>query len=142
LTYGHVLGRAKASTAVKPVIVTELVNLDTLLVRLVRLRLCHHRRCRRPLSLTAEEEWFGLEREALLPDGELGVGQAENSKSRHLIGRLSRDASRRSAGCRVGAAMACSRWRLDVIEDEGAVVTFVVVRFGATKGVTSSAEKN
>lgn len=89
-TYSHELGGTEAGATVKPVIVTELVNLDALLVGCsIVLRLCHRRGCRRPVwdsaTLVADEERLGPQRDMFLPNGELGIGQAEDSESRHLI---------------------------------------------------------
>lgn len=42
-THRYERGRTEASAAVKPVIITELVDLDTFLIgRLMRHRVCHH----------------------------------------------------------------------------------------------------
>lgn len=44
-TYRHEACEAEAGAAIEPVIVTELVDLDALLIRrLMRHRLCHHQR--------------------------------------------------------------------------------------------------
>ena len=50
-TYGKPCGGAEAGASVEPVIITELVDLDALLVgRLMRHRLCHHQGFRATLG--------------------------------------------------------------------------------------------
>ncbi len=87
MTYRDEAGGTKASATVKPVIVTELVDLDTLLVRRrMRHELCHHRRFGRPFRdgrcKITEQVWREFE---MLLEGKFGLRQPDDSKGRHLI---------------------------------------------------------
>lgn len=83
-TYRRKLGRAEARSAIKPVIVAQLVDLDALLV-LMRHRLCHHQGLgivpRDELATVAHQ--IGREVEMLLQRQLRRLGMVEDGKRRH-----------------------------------------------------------
>lgn len=83
-THGRKLGGTEARAAVKPVVVAQLIDLDTLLV-LMRHRLCHHQ----GLGIVPRDELVavahqvGREVEMLLQGQLRRLGMVEDGERRH-----------------------------------------------------------
>lgn len=112
-TYRRKLGGTEACSAIKPVIVAQLVDLDALLV-LMRHRLCHHRGLGivpRDSELATVADQIGDQVEMLLQGQLRRLGLVEDGKRRH--GALRNCAPQTTARVRLfGEATAPGCWRL------------------------------